>query len=70
VATLAAKAVVVRCCALIMMGVLAWVLPKYAILLCMVLGISPRKPETPNIHKRFGALRIGEDSNRVLRVCA
>jgi hypothetical protein len=57
--TLAGKTVVVACCLLIVVGVLAWGVPKFWEFLNVVLGRAPRKPGTKNIHLVLGFFVYG-----------
>jgi hypothetical protein len=53
-ATFVGKAVVIGACVLVVVGILAWVVPKFKVFLNVVFGGTPRKPETRHIHLVLG----------------
>jgi hypothetical protein len=55
-ATTAGKVVVIGCCVLIVVAVLAWSIPKFKSFLLVVLGKAPRSPGTKTIHLILGFL--------------
>jgi hypothetical protein len=48
------KVVVIGCCVLLAAAVLWWAAPKFKTFVITVLGRTPRKPETTNLHIIFG----------------